>query len=166
MSMRKVMAIRNHCQKPSVKLGTNRPAQMLSSHARKHMTVKIARISPASLEKSLSKSSVVLVSTGDQRERPKSLQTDCRSNVRSGMPAYDCFPGSSACIKAFNGANNGRGHPSCCCTLYVHNVLSWKPFMVARRARELVRTVARPAFYGILPIVHPINKLLAKSLHG
>ena len=166
MSRRKVATITSHCQKLSIKLGAKKPAQILTSHVCKHSVPKPTSSTATVLERSLSRSSVVLVSTGDQRERPKSLQTDCRSNVRSGVPAYLCLPGSSTCIKAFNGANNGGGHPSSGCTLHIHHLLPREPFMVARRSRELVGAVARPAFYGILPIVHLINKPLAKLPHG
>ena len=166
MRKRNVPTISTQFQKFNEKAGTNKPAQILTSHACKHSVPKPTSSKAMVLERSFSKSSVVLVSTGDQREWPKSLQTDCRSNVRSRMPAYDCFSGSGACIKPFNGANNRGGHPPCCRTLYVHHVLSWKPFMVARRARKLVWAVARSTSYGILPIVHPINKPFAELLHG
>ena len=81
------------------------------------------------------------------------------------MPYNDSSPPGTVVDETNEGANQTCGHPSSRCWLNIDNSFSWGPFMTARGARQAEMSGSRKAIYGILPIVHPVNKLLAIDAH-
>lgn len=81
------------------------------------------------------------------------------------MPYNDSFSPVVVVDETNEGANQARGHPSSRSWLNVDNGLSRGPFIVARSARQAETSESRKTIYGILPIFHPVNKLLATDAH-
>lgn len=81
------------------------------------------------------------------------------------MPYNDSFASGTVIYETNEGANQTCGHPSSRSRLNVDNGLSGSPFIIPWSARQAEIAGSRKVIYGILPIFHPVNKLLATDAH-